>query len=220
MSRGGNFWDLYADCPALDPQVAPIPYERTGRAFAPPARRLRTRCLRHPPRADVRDARRGYFANISFIDEKIGELLDVLERTRMADNTIIVFVSDHGDMLGERGLWFKMSFYEGSCRVPLMIAAPGWKPHRDRCHPFDARRDADAGRPCRHRSQRHPAMDRRRGFDAARHRSRRPWSGADGVCGGRVRSAAGLHPRRQAQAVLCEKDPPHAFRSRSRSRKN
>lgn len=46
----------------------------------------------------------------------------------MAEDTIILFASDHGDMLGERGLWFKMCFFEGSARVPLMIAAPGWKP--------------------------------------------------------------------------------------------
>jgi choline-sulfatase len=53
-------------------------------------------------------------------------LLDVLERTRQ--EAIVVFVSDHGDMLGERGLWFKMNFYEGSARVPLMIAAPDLAP--------------------------------------------------------------------------------------------
>jgi len=50
----------------------------------------------------------------------------VLDRTRQ--EAIVVFVSDHGDMLGERGLWFKMSFYEGSTRVPLMISAPGLEP--------------------------------------------------------------------------------------------
>ena len=59
----------------------------------------------------IRDARRAYFANISYLDDKIGEILEVLETTQQEAH--IVFVSDHGDMLGERGLWFKMSFYEG-----------------------------------------------------------------------------------------------------------
>jgi choline-sulfatase len=46
----------------------------------------------------------------------------------MLEDTIILFVSDHGDMLGERGLWFKMNFFEGSARVPLMVSAPGLPP--------------------------------------------------------------------------------------------
>jgi choline-sulfatase len=73
-------------------------------------------------------SRRAYFANISYIDEKVGELIDTLTRTRMLDNTYILFCSDHGDMLGERGLWFKMCFFDGAARVPLSIAAPGWTP--------------------------------------------------------------------------------------------
>jgi choline-sulfatase len=56
---------------------------------------------------------------------KVGELVDSLRRTRMLDDAVIVFCADHGDMLGERGLWFKMNFFEGSARVPLMIAGPG-----------------------------------------------------------------------------------------------
>ena len=52
----------------------------------------------------------------------------MLERTRMLDDTIILFCSDHGDMLGERGLWFKMCFFEGSVRVPLMMAGAGIRP--------------------------------------------------------------------------------------------
>jgi choline-sulfatase len=76
----------------------------------------------------VARARRAYFANITYLDEKIAGLMDVLDRTRQ--EAVIVFVSDHGDMLGERGLWFKMSFFEGSSRVPLMIAAPGMAPGR------------------------------------------------------------------------------------------
>src|SRR5690606_4142800 len=77
-----------------------------------------------------RRARRGYFANISYLDERIGELLEVLRATRQAEDTVIVFTSDHGDMLGDRGMWFKMSFFEGSARVPLMISAPGLAPGR------------------------------------------------------------------------------------------
>lgn len=72
----------------------------------------------------VTNARRAYFGNISYLDEKFGEILKTLEACNFADDTIILFVSDHGDMLGERGLWFKMSFFEGSSRVPLMVCAP------------------------------------------------------------------------------------------------
>jgi choline-sulfatase len=74
----------------------------------------------------VRRARRGYFANISYIDDKVGELLGVLEATRQ--EAAVALLSDHGDMLGERGLWFKMGFFEGSAAVPLTIAAPGLAP--------------------------------------------------------------------------------------------
>ena len=79
-------------------------------------------------REHIRRARQGYFANISYIDDKLGELLQVLTDTRMLDDTVILFTSDHGDMLGERGLWFKMNFFEGSARVPLMMAGPGIAP--------------------------------------------------------------------------------------------
>ena len=124
-----RFWDLYEDCPALDPEVGEIPFDQQD----PHSQRLMKACDHTAfdiTPEQIRRARRGYFANISYVDEKIGEIMDTLERGRMADNTIILFVSDHGDMLGERGLWFKMNFFEGSARVPLMIAAPGWQPKR------------------------------------------------------------------------------------------
>ncbi len=76
----------------------------------------------------VADSRRAYCANISYLDDKIGEILATLAACAFADDTVIVFSSDHGDMLGERGLWFKMSFLEGSIRVPLMIALPRRNP--------------------------------------------------------------------------------------------
>ncbi|WP_135448026.1 choline-sulfatase [Tabrizicola caldifontis] len=115
-----KYWDLYEGAPELEPPAA-IPYE----AMDPHSRRLMDACdwRNFDITPDhIRRARRGYFANISYIDDKIGEILSVLEATRQEAH--ILFLSDHGEMLGERGLWFKMNFFEGSARVPLMIAAP------------------------------------------------------------------------------------------------
>ncbi|WLD99286.1 choline-sulfatase [Agrobacterium leguminum] len=122
-----KFWDLYEDCPELDPQTPAIAFDEQDSH----SKRLLEACDHEAfdiSPEQIRRARRGYFANISYIDEKIGEILDVLKATRMEEDTIILFLSDHGDMLGERGLWFKMCFFEGSARVPLMITAPGWQP--------------------------------------------------------------------------------------------
>src|SRR5919106_4221517 len=75
--------------------------------------------------AQVRTARHAYFAAISYVDERIGELLAALRGAGLADETVVVFTADHGEMLGERGLWYKMSFFEHSARVPLIVSAPG-----------------------------------------------------------------------------------------------
>lgn len=115
-----KYWDLYEDAPELDAPDA-IAYDDQD----PHSKRLMDACdwqASTITAQDIRRSRQAYFANISYIDDKLGELLDVLKRTRQ--EAIIVFLSDHGEMLGERGLWFKMSFFEGSARVPLMISAP------------------------------------------------------------------------------------------------
>ncbi len=74
--------------------------------------------------AAVRRARRAYYGAISDVDDKIAEVLQVVAEAGFADNTVTLFTADHGDMLGERGLWFKMSFFEHSARVPLILHAP------------------------------------------------------------------------------------------------
>jgi choline-sulfatase len=118
-----RYWDLYRD--------SAIPMPATEIAFEdqdPHSRRILESCdfrRFNVGETHVRAARRAYLAAISYLDEKIGELLETLDTCRFAENTVVVFCSDHGDMLGERGLWFKMNFFEGSARVPLMIAAPG-----------------------------------------------------------------------------------------------
>lgn len=117
-----RFWDLYSDCNHLLPTVAALDYDdqdaHSRRIFD--ANDWRSYEITEE---NIRRARRAYFANISYLDHKIGEILEVLESTRQ--EAVVVFLSDHGDMLGERGLWFKMSFFEGSARVPLLISAPG-----------------------------------------------------------------------------------------------
>ena len=124
-----KYWDLYENCEHLLPDVPAMPYEahdtHAKRIFDANDWRSYTITDDH-----IRRARRAYFANISYLDDKIGEVMEALEGTRAADNTIILFVSDHGDMLGDRGLWYKMNFFEGSARVPLMVCAPGLKPQR------------------------------------------------------------------------------------------
>ncbi|WP_292318570.1 choline-sulfatase, partial [Mesorhizobium sp.] len=119
-----QYWDLYENCQTLDPETPFIPHDEQD-THSQRLYRASDYQSFEITSEQVRRSRRGYFANISYVDDKLGELLDVLKRTRMLDDTIILFCSDHGDMLGERGLWFKMSFFEGSARVPLMIAGNG-----------------------------------------------------------------------------------------------
>ncbi len=117
-------WDLY--------EGAEIPLPRVAR---PPAERNDAHSLRLEKaialdavditEADVVRARRAYFANITYVDEWVRRLLDVLKETGQADDTVTVFTSDHGEMLGERGLWYKMNLHEWSARVPLIVHAPG-----------------------------------------------------------------------------------------------
>jgi choline-sulfatase len=119
-----KFWDLYEGCPELEPRVAAVPFEEQD---AHSQRLYLANDYKNfdISAEDIRRSRQAYFANISYLDDKIATLLDTLKRCRMDEDTVVVFCSDHGDMLGERGLWFKMSFFEGSARVPMMIAGPG-----------------------------------------------------------------------------------------------
>lgn len=72
-----------------------------------------------------RVARAAYYGLVTYMDERIGEILQTLEESKLAENTIVIYTSDHGDMAGEHRLWWKSNFYEGSVGVPLIISWPG-----------------------------------------------------------------------------------------------
>jgi choline-sulfatase len=74
--------------------------------------------------AVIRKAAAAYYGLCSFLDAQVGIVLEALERSGLAENTRIVYTSDHGDTLGEHGVWFKHTMYEGSAGVPFIMAGP------------------------------------------------------------------------------------------------
>jgi choline-sulfatase len=124
-----QFWDLYRDDEIDLPRVAKMHRDQLD----PHSRRLYDVSAMDDytvTEADIRAARHGYYANISYIDSLVGQLFAALGQTRQLDNTVIMFTSDHGDFLGERGLWYKMSFLEPSAHVPFLVWGKGIKPNR------------------------------------------------------------------------------------------
>ena len=123
------YWDRYRDVDLGLPKVA-----QADVADDPHSRRIRHVIglgQQTPTATQVRAARRAYHGAVSYVDDQVGLLLATLRDAQLDANTIVIVLADHGDMLGERGLWYKMSFFEPACRIPLIVAAPGtFTPHR------------------------------------------------------------------------------------------
>ena len=117
-----KYWDLYdrAKLPPLNParpEGAPeLAFHASTEVLGPVGEQV-------PPTPEqVAEMRHGYYANISYLDAQLGKVLDALEKSGVAGNTVITFVGDHGYHLGEHSLWGKTSTFDYDARVPMMIA--------------------------------------------------------------------------------------------------
>jgi choline-sulfatase len=117
-------WDLFADDEIDLPAAPALSFEERD----PHGQRLWRDCAMDEveiTEEDLRASRHGYYASLAYVDEKIGEVLAAVGACGLADETVVVFTSDHGDFLGEHGLFYKMSFREHAAHVPLIVSAPG-----------------------------------------------------------------------------------------------
>jgi choline-sulfatase len=117
-----QWWDMYADDDIAMPRFG---YDEDN--LHPHERRLRQVSAMDGVEVSaerVRAARRAYYGAMSYLDSHVARLTGLLRETDRLDDTVVILTSDHGEMLGERGLWYKMNFFEGSARVPLVVTAP------------------------------------------------------------------------------------------------
>lgn len=124
-------WDRYEGVPIDAPRHPEPPAESAD----PHTHRLRAMSgfdVRPPDETETLRARRAYYAAVSYIDDQIGRIRTRLEDLGLAEDTVIIITSDHGDLRGEKGLWYKMSPYEQSVRVPLIIHGPEYLVPRGR----------------------------------------------------------------------------------------
>ncbi|GFZ80234.1 sulfatase [Paenibacillus marchantiophytorum] len=118
-----ELWDLYpegADLPRYGKEVesAKHPYAQDLRDH------FQTDLFTD---AQIRGLRRGYLGNVSFIDQQLGRLLDCVQEKGLQGDTNIIYSSDHGEMLGKFGMWWKCSLYEDSVRIPCIAAGPDFE---------------------------------------------------------------------------------------------
>ncbi|EEP77673.1 choline-sulfatase [Uncinocarpus reesii 1704] len=125
-----DYWDMYEDVDIPLPQTPALPQDKLD-PHSQRVMKIVDLWDREIPEERIKAARRAYFAACTYVDTQIGKLMTVLKNCGLADDTIVVFTGDHGDMLGEKGLWYKMVWYEMSARVPMIVSAPGkYQPKR------------------------------------------------------------------------------------------
>jgi len=123
------YWDCYNERELEAPRVASIPVdERDEHSQSLYYHYGQDKCQLSDQ--DYRNARRGYYGMITHIDHLFGQLMHALNESGFKENTVILFSSDHGDMIGERGMWFKKTLFNPAIQVPMIIAHPAYKSQR------------------------------------------------------------------------------------------
>jgi len=111
-----------------------LPKVKVGKNVPPPALRRQNMKIWKMDEQQKKQTIAAYMASVRFMDQQVGRVLDALERLELRENTIVVFLSDHGYNLGEHDCWSKVSLWEGSVRVPMIISYQGNRElHGSRC---------------------------------------------------------------------------------------
>jgi iduronate 2-sulfatase len=124
-----RYWDMYdpAKLPPLNPSrpsgAPELAFHQSTEILGPPAQQ------KPLTQEQITEMRHGYFANISYVDAQIGKVLDALDKSGQAQNTIVTFVGDHGYHIGEHMQWGKTSNFEYDAHVPFFISEPGSASH-------------------------------------------------------------------------------------------
>jgi arylsulfatase A-like enzyme len=114
-----RFWRMYEDTP-----IPPAVHADWSQKYAPRSGDKDDIWHGDMGEGAVRNARQGYYGNVTFVDEQIGRIMDALDKRGWLDNTLVVFTADHGDMTGDHFLWRKSYAYESSARIPMLLRAP------------------------------------------------------------------------------------------------
>jgi len=122
-----EYWDLYegVDIPLPD---APAEDLAAMDAFNQWIQIHHERDICELTSEEIRNSRRAYYAMVSYFDNLAGQIIDELERLGMRENTVIAVTSDHGEMLGEHGMWFKRTYFDNAAKVPLIVSWPNHFP--------------------------------------------------------------------------------------------
>ena len=114
------YWNMYNK--DYNPEKIPLPPTFKQDPTKPSASAANRHAVNDPE--IVKNMTAAYYAKVTMVDDNVGRLLEELRKHGLADDTLIIFTADHGNMLGDLNRWFKGVMYEGSSRIPLLMKAP------------------------------------------------------------------------------------------------